>query len=59
MGLYLVNIVGVVSAAGLGRLFEQQRAAFDYSAMFATVLALLAASLIVDLLRRAARRSLR
>ena len=52
-------IVGVVGAGGLGRLLEQQRAAFDYSAMFATVLALLAASLIVDLLSTAARRSLR
>jgi phosphonate transport system permease protein len=52
-------IVGVVGAGGLGRLLEQQRAAFDYSGMLATVLALLALSVLVDLLSTAVRRSLR
>lgn len=52
-------IVGVVGAAGLGRLLEQQRAAFDYSGMFATVLALLTLSLVVDAISGAARRSFR
>jgi phosphonate transport system permease protein len=52
-------IVGVVGAGGLGRLLEQQRAAFDYSGMLATVLALLALSVVVDAISTAVRRSLR
>lgn len=52
-------IVGVVGAGGLGRLLEQQRAAFDYSGMLATVLALIALSVFVDAMSSAVRRSIR
>jgi phosphonate transport system permease protein len=52
-------VVGVVGAGGLGRLLEQQRAAFDYSGMLATVIALIVVSLVVDLVSASARRSLR
>lgn len=52
-------VVGVVGAGGLGRLLEQQRAAFNYPGMLATVLALVAVSVLVDLVSAAARRSLR
>ncbi|MEW6153798.1 MAG: ABC transporter permease subunit [Actinomycetota bacterium] len=52
-------VVGVVGAGGLGRLLEQQRAAFDYSAMVGTVAALIAVSVVIDLVSAAARRSLR
>jgi len=52
-------VVGVVSAGGLGRLLEQQRAAFDYPAMLTGVLALIAVSVAVDLVSASARRSLR
>lgn len=52
-------VVGVVGAGGLGRLLEQQRAAFDYSGMVGTVLALVAVSVLIDLASAAARRSLR
>ena len=52
-------VVGVVGAGGLGRLLEQQRAAFDFGGMLATVLALIAVSLLVDGVSAWARRSLR
>jgi len=52
-------VVGVVGAGGLGRLLEQQRSAFDYPGMLATVLTLIAVSVLVDLVSAAARRSLR
>jgi phosphonate transport system permease protein len=52
-------VVGVVGAGGLGRLLEQQRAAFNYPGMLATVIALVAVSVLVDLVSAAARRSLR
>ncbi|HET7719076.1 MAG TPA: ABC transporter permease subunit [Acidimicrobiales bacterium] len=52
-------VVGVVGAGGLGRLLEQQRAAFNYQGMLATVIALVALSIVVDLVSAAARRSLR
>jgi len=52
-------VVGVVGAGGLGRLLEQQRTAFNYPGMLATVLALVAVSITVDLLSASARRSLR
>jgi phosphonate transport system permease protein len=52
-------VVGVVGAGGLGRLLEQQRAAFNYRGMLATVLALVVVSVAVDLVSAAARRSLR
>lgn len=52
-------VVGVVGAGGLGRLLEQQRAAFDYSGMLATVIALIVVSLFVDMVSASARRSLR
>ncbi len=52
-------VVGVVGAGGLGRLLEQQRAAFNYPGMLATVMALVAVSIVVDLVSASARRSLR
>ncbi len=52
-------IVGVVGAGGLGRLLEEQRAAFDFPAMTSTVLALVAVCVVVDLLSLAVRTSLR
>lgn len=52
-------VVGVVGAGGLGRLLEQQRAAFAFDAMLATVIALVAVSLLVDGISAWARRSLR
>jgi len=52
-------VVGVVGAGGLGRLLEQQRAAFDYPGMLATVMALVVVSIAVDLVSASARRSLR
>jgi phosphonate transport system permease protein len=52
-------VVGVVGAGGLGQLLEQQKAAFDIAGMLATVLALLALSVAVDLVSSAVRRSLR
>jgi phosphonate transport system permease protein len=52
-------VVGVVGAGGLGRLLEQQRAAFDYHGMLGTVIALVLVSLVVDLVSVAARRGLR
>ncbi len=52
-------VVGVVGAGGLGRLLEQQRSAFNYPGMLTTILALIAVSIVVDLISAAARRSLR
>jgi len=52
-------VVGVVGAGGLGRLLEQQRAAFNYPGMLATVLTLVAVSVAVDLVSASARRTLR
>lgn len=52
-------VVGVVGAGGLGRLLEQQRAAFDYPGMLATVMALVVVCIVVDLVSASARRSLR
>lgn len=52
-------VVGVVGAGGLGRLLEQQRAAFDFQGMLATVVALIVVSLLVDGVSAWARRSLR
>ena len=44
-------------AGGLGRLLEQQRAAFKYRGMLATVIALVAVSVLVDLLSASASAS--
>lgn len=52
-------VVGVVGAGGLGRLLEQQRAAFNYPGMLATILTLVGVSIAVDLASASARRSLR
>jgi len=52
-------VVGIVGAGGLGRLLELQRAAFDYAGMTATVIALIAVSVVVDLISASARRALR
>lgn len=51
-------VVGVVGAAGLGRLLEQQRVSFDFSGMLATVLALIAVSLVVDVISTLSRRAI-
>jgi len=52
-------VVGVVGAAGLGRMLEERRAAFDFPSMMSAVLALLVLSLAVDFVSAAARRSWR
>jgi phosphonate transport system permease protein len=52
-------VVGVVGAAGLGRLLEERRAALDFSGMLSVVLALLVLSLLVDAVSVAARRAWR
>ncbi len=52
-------IVGIVGAGGLGRLLQQQRAAFDYPGMAGTVCALVVVCLLVDLLSLAVRSTLR
>ena len=52
-------IVGIVGAGGLGRLLEQQRAAFDYPGMAGTVCALVVVCLLVDLLSLTVRTMLR
>lgn len=48
-------IVGVVGAAGLGRVLAQQLAGFDHPAVAATMLAYLLLTVFVDLLGSAAR----
>jgi len=52
-------VVGVVGAGGLGRLLEEQRAAFDHRGMLCVVLVLLVLSLMVDFVSAAARRTWR
>ena len=53
-------IVGIVGAAGLGRLLGERRlAAFDHGAVLTVVLALIALSILVDVLSAGFRRSLR
>jgi phosphonate transport system permease protein len=52
-------VVGVVGAGGLGRLLEQQRAAFNYPAMATTVLALIVVCVLVDLASLAIRTAVR
>ena len=52
-------VVGVVGAAGLGRLLEERRAALDFSSMLTVVIALLVLSLLVDAVSVAARRAWR
>jgi phosphonate transport system permease protein len=52
-------VVGVVGAAGLGRVLEERRAAFDYPAMLAVVIALIVLSLLVDAISLSARRAWR
>jgi phosphonate transport system permease protein len=52
-------IVGVVGAGGLGQLLEQQRSAFDFDAMSATLLIFILLTLGMDGLSGRVRRSLR
>ena len=52
-------VVGVVGAAGLGRVLEERRAAFDYPGMLTVVIALIVVSLVVDAVSVAARRAWR
>jgi phosphonate transport system permease protein len=52
-------VVGVVGAGGLGLLMDHQLAAFDYSGALATLVTLVALTLIVDLVSAMVRRSLR
>ena len=52
-------VVGLVGAGGLGRLLAQQLAAFDYRGVVATLMALVALTLLVDVVSSAVRRSLR
>lgn len=51
-------IVGVVGAAGLGRVLTQQLASFDYPAVAATMLAYLLLTAVVDLMGTAVRQML-
>jgi phosphonate transport system permease protein len=59
LSAFFYATVPQVGAGGLGRLLEQQRTAFNYPGMLATVLALIAVSITVDLVSASARRSLR
>jgi phosphonate transport system permease protein len=52
-------VVGIVGAGGLGRLLEDQRVAFDLSAMAGTVVALIVLSALADMISTAIRRTLR
>lgn len=52
-------IVGVVGAAGLGRRLRDQTTSFDYQGISATILALLAVTIIVDLASSSIRRTIR
>ena len=52
-------VVGVVGAGGLGRLLSKQTTAFDYRAMVSTLAAMIALTLLVDVISAAARRALR
>ncbi len=52
-------VVGLVGAGGLGRLLGEQVAAFDHRGVAATLLALVALSVAVDLTGAALRRALR
>ena len=52
-------IVGVVGAAGLGRRLDEQTSAFDYQGIVATILALLAVTVVVDLASASVRRTIR
>ncbi|MFQ5425869.1 MAG: PhnE/PtxC family ABC transporter permease [Gaiellales bacterium] len=52
-------VVGVVGAAGLGRLLDEQLSSFDYAAVTSTLIALVVLTVTVDLASAALRRSLR
>lgn len=52
-------VVGLVGAAGLGRLLDEHLAAFDYAAALGVVLVLIALTLAADFVSAAARRALR
>ncbi len=52
-------VVGLVAAGGLGYALNQQLAAFDYHAVSATLLALVAVTVLVDIASMAARRLVR
>lgn len=52
-------VVGVVGAAGLGRLLSERLAAFDFAVVTSVLLASLAVSLAVETLGRRLRRALR
>lgn len=52
-------MVGVAGAAGLGRRLDEQMSSFHYSGILATLLALLAVTVAVDLASAAVRRTLR
>ncbi|MGH3663427.1 MAG: PhnE/PtxC family ABC transporter permease [Micromonosporaceae bacterium] len=52
-------VVGVVGAGGLGVLLNQQLAMFDHSGVVATLLALIALTMLVDFTSAAMRRALR
>ncbi len=52
-------VVGLVAAGGLGFALNQELAAFDYPAVTAIVLALIAITFLVDIISMVARRTLR
>jgi phosphonate transport system permease protein len=51
-------IVGVVGAAGLGRRLDEQTSSFDYDGILATILALFAVTIAVDVASASIRRSI-
>jgi len=52
-------IVGVVGAAGLGRTIRTQSVSFDYDGILASILALIAVTLMVDVISSNLRRTIR
>jgi phosphonate transport system permease protein len=52
-------VVGVVGAAGLGRVLDEQLSSFDYDALTSTLIALVVLTLLVDFASAALRRSFR
>ena len=51
--------VGVVGAAGLGRTISEQVVRFDYDGILASILALIAITLMVDIMSTSIRKIIR
>ena len=66
LGLYRWDVairetvtVGVVGAAGLGRTISAQTVRFDYDGILASILALIAITLVVDMISTSIRKIIR